>query len=132
MDGRSSQQCLRFFQAGSFRANERDQAERGTTTGFVDQIFAVIKVGLSPAGTGLERLTTALTGTGHHACYCAGGIGGSRLRAQQADTCNAKAWRGIARSVEYAVESTCQVETEEEGETPAVVAMSALPCGAWS
>jgi hypothetical protein len=42
-------------------ATYRDQTEPGTTEGFVDQIFDAIEPSLSIPGTGLSRLTTALT-----------------------------------------------------------------------
>jgi hypothetical protein len=62
--GDLQKQRVRFFEAEAFLANYRDQTEPGTTENFADQIFDVIEPGLSLSGTGLERLTTALTAAG--------------------------------------------------------------------
>lgn len=59
--GDLQKQRVRFFEAESFFANYRDQTEPGTTESFADQIFDVIEPGLCLPGTGLERLTRALT-----------------------------------------------------------------------
>jgi hypothetical protein len=57
-------QRVRFFEAEAFLANYRDQTEPGTTESFADQIFDVIEPGLALPGTGMERLTKALTAAG--------------------------------------------------------------------
>ena len=62
--GDLQKQRVRFFEAEAFLANYRDQTEPGTTESFADQIFDVIEPGLSLHGTGLTRLTTALTVAG--------------------------------------------------------------------
>lgn len=62
--GDLQKQRVRFFEAEAFLANYRDQTEPGTTESFADQIFDVIEPSLSLPGTGLARLTTALTVAG--------------------------------------------------------------------
>lgn len=57
-------QRVRFFEAEWFMANYRDQTEPGTTESFADQIFDAIDPHLALPGTGLARLTTALTVAG--------------------------------------------------------------------
>jgi hypothetical protein len=54
-------QRVRFFDAEAFMATYRDQTEPGTTESFADQIFDAIEPSLSVPGTGLSRLTMALT-----------------------------------------------------------------------
>jgi hypothetical protein len=57
-------QRVRFFDAEAFIATYRDQTEPGTTESFADQIFDAIEPSLMVNGTGLERLTKALTVAG--------------------------------------------------------------------
>ena len=54
-------QRVRFFDAEAFTATYRDQTEPGTTESFADQIFDAIEPSLTVSGTGLDRLTKALT-----------------------------------------------------------------------
>jgi hypothetical protein len=54
-------QRVRFFDAEAFMANYRDQTEPGTTESFADQVFDAIEPSLALPGTGLNRLTRALT-----------------------------------------------------------------------
>jgi hypothetical protein len=54
-------QRVRFFDAEAFAATYRDQTEPGTTEDFADQIADAIEPSLSVKGTGLDRLTKALT-----------------------------------------------------------------------
>ncbi len=54
-------QRVRFYDAEAFMATYRDQTEPGTTESFSDQIADAIAPSLMVRGTGLERLTKALT-----------------------------------------------------------------------
>jgi hypothetical protein len=54
-------QRVRFFDAEAFIATYRDQTEPGTTEDFADQIADAIEASLMSKGTGLDRLTKALT-----------------------------------------------------------------------
>jgi hypothetical protein len=54
-------QRVRFFDAEAFIATYRDQTEPGTTEDFADQIADAIEPSLMSRGTGLDRLTKALT-----------------------------------------------------------------------
>jgi hypothetical protein len=54
-------QRVRYFDAEAFIATYRDQTEPGTTESFADQIADAIEPSLMVKGTGLERLTNALT-----------------------------------------------------------------------
>jgi hypothetical protein len=54
-------QRVRFFDAEAFIAAYRDQTEPGTTEDFADQIADAIEPSLMVKGTGLDRLTNALT-----------------------------------------------------------------------
>jgi hypothetical protein len=54
-------QRVRFFDAEAFIATYRDQTEPGTTEDFADQIANAIEPSLVSKGTGLDRLTKALT-----------------------------------------------------------------------
>ena len=62
--GDLQRQRVKFFDAEAFMANYRDQTEPGTTESFADQIFDAIEPSLALPGTGLSRLTTALTVAG--------------------------------------------------------------------
>lgn len=62
--GDLQKQRIRFFEAEAFLANYRDQTEPGTTESFADQIFDAIEPGLAIPGTGLARLSQALTVAG--------------------------------------------------------------------
>lgn len=57
-------QRIRFFDAEAFIATYRDQTEPGTIESFADEIFDAIEPSLAIKGTGLYRLTTALTVAG--------------------------------------------------------------------
>ena len=57
-------QRIRFFDAEAFIATYRDQTEPGTTESFAEEIFDAIEPSLAIKGTGLNRLTTALTVAG--------------------------------------------------------------------
>ena len=57
-------QRIRFFDAEAFIATYRDQTEPGTTESFAEEIFDAIEPSLAIKGTGLGRLTTALTVAG--------------------------------------------------------------------
>jgi hypothetical protein len=54
-------QRVRFFDAEAFIATYRDQTGPGTTEDFADQIADAIEPSLMSKGTGLDRLTKALT-----------------------------------------------------------------------
>ena len=60
-------QRIRFFDAEAFLATYRDQTEPGTTESFAEEIFDAIDPSLAHKGTGLDRLTTALTVAGQAA-----------------------------------------------------------------
>jgi hypothetical protein len=57
-------QRVRFFDAEAFIATYRDQTEPGTTESFADEIFDAIEPSQRISGTGLDRLTQALTVAG--------------------------------------------------------------------
>ena len=57
-------QRVRFFDAEAFIATYRDQTEPGTTESFADEIFSAIEPSQKISGTGLDRLTRALTVAG--------------------------------------------------------------------
>ena len=57
-------QRIRFFDAEAFMATYRDQTEPGTTESFAEEIFDAIEPSLAVKGTGLRRLTKALTVAG--------------------------------------------------------------------
>jgi C-terminal domain 6 of the ABC-three component (ABC-3C) systems len=57
-------QRVRFFDAEAFRTTYRDQTEPGTTESFAEEIYDAIEPSLVRPGTGLDRLTTALTVAG--------------------------------------------------------------------
>ena len=59
--GDLQKQRVRFFDAEAFMATYRDQTEPGTTESFADEIFDAIEPSHKIPGTGLDRLTTALT-----------------------------------------------------------------------
>jgi len=54
-------QRVRFFDAEAFIATYRDQTEPGTTESFADEIFDAIEPSQRIFGSGLDRLTRALT-----------------------------------------------------------------------
>jgi hypothetical protein len=60
-------QRIRFFDAEYFMATYRGQTEPGTTESFAEEIFDAIEPSLAHKGTGLHRLTTALTVAGQTA-----------------------------------------------------------------
>ena len=55
---------VKFFDAEAFMATYRDQTEPGTTESFAEEIFEAIEPSLAHRGSGLSRLTTALTVAG--------------------------------------------------------------------
>jgi hypothetical protein len=57
-------QRVKFFDAEAFMATYRDQTEPGTTEDFADQILNAIEPSLMIPGSGLNRLSTALTVAG--------------------------------------------------------------------
>jgi len=57
-------QRVRFYDAEAFMATYRDQTEPGTTESFAEEIFDAIDPSLMQKGTGLDRLTKALTVAG--------------------------------------------------------------------
>ena len=69
-------QRIRFFDAEAFIATYRDQTEPGTIEDFAEEIFDAIEPSLAIKGTGLHRLTTALT--------VAGGVSPASVLASQA------------------------------------------------
>ena len=60
-------QRVKYFDAEAFMATYRDQTEPGTTEGFASQILEAIEPSLTIPGSGLNRLTTALTIAGNTA-----------------------------------------------------------------
>jgi hypothetical protein len=63
--GDLQKQRVKFFDAEAFMATYRDQTEPGTTETFADQILDAIEPSLMITGTGLARLSTALTVAGN-------------------------------------------------------------------
>ena len=57
-------QRVRFFDAEAFIATYRDQTEPGTTESFAEEIFDAIEPSQKISGSGLDRLTRALTVAG--------------------------------------------------------------------
>lgn len=55
---------MRFFDAEAFIATYRDQTEPGTTESFAEEIFDAIEPSQKISGSGLDRLTQALTVAG--------------------------------------------------------------------
>ena len=64
-NGDLRKQRERFYGAEAFMAHYRDQTEPGTIEDFSDQIFDAIDPQLAETGSGLERLTRALTASAH-------------------------------------------------------------------